>query len=187
MRTATSRLVTGLILALGMTASAQAGESTMQKGFAIAPVPLNLAGKNPALVGEGSYIVNAIGGCNDCHTWPSYAEGGNPFMGQPKQINTARYMAGGRFFFSAPYPASLRGCVISRNLTPREGKPGGFTFEQFAHALRTGEDARDTNVPPRLMQVMPWPVHQEMTDRDMRAVYEYLSAIPPIAGFSPCP
>ena len=109
-------------------------------------------------------------------------------MGQPKRINTERYMAGGRFFVSAPYPASLRGCVISRNLTPREGKPGGFTFEQFAHILRTGEDARDTtHTPPRLLQVMPWPAHQEMTDRDLHAVYEYLSAIPPIAGFSPCP
>lgn len=25
---------------------------------------------------------------------------------------------------------------------------------------------------------MPWPVFQSMTDRDLRAIYEYLSAIP---------
>jgi hypothetical protein len=36
-------------------------ESQIQQGFAIAPVPLNLAGKNRALVGLGSYLVNAIG------------------------------------------------------------------------------------------------------------------------------
>ena len=34
-------------------------ESKMQQRFAIAPVQLTLAGKNPELVGLGSYIVNA--------------------------------------------------------------------------------------------------------------------------------
>jgi hypothetical protein len=38
------------------------------KGFAIAPVPLNLTGKNLNLVGLGSYIVNAQGDCNGCHS-----------------------------------------------------------------------------------------------------------------------
>jgi hypothetical protein len=40
----------------------------IQLGFAIAPVPLNLVGKAPALVGLGSYIVNAQADCNGCHT-----------------------------------------------------------------------------------------------------------------------
>ena len=34
-------------------------ESRILRGFEIAPVPLNLEGKNRALVGLGSYIVNA--------------------------------------------------------------------------------------------------------------------------------
>ena len=38
------------------------------KGFRIAPVPLNLHHLDPTLVGLGSYIVNAQGACNDCHT-----------------------------------------------------------------------------------------------------------------------
>jgi hypothetical protein len=29
---------------------------------------------------------------------------------------------------------------------------------------------------------MPWPIHQNMTDHDIRAIYEYLSAIPCIEG-----
>jgi hypothetical protein len=58
-------------------ASAQ-GDSQVRRGHDIAPVPLNLSGLNPALVGLGSYIVNAQGGCNDCHTSPSYAPGGKP-------------------------------------------------------------------------------------------------------------
>jgi len=36
-------------------------------GLRIAPVPLHFKGKNRELVGLGSYIVNAQGGCNDCH------------------------------------------------------------------------------------------------------------------------
>ena len=42
--------------------------SKIKIGFAIAPVPLNLAGKNRALVGLGSYIVNAQADCNGCHS-----------------------------------------------------------------------------------------------------------------------
>ena len=34
-------------------------------GYDIAPVTLNTRGKNALLVGLGSYIVNAQGGCND--------------------------------------------------------------------------------------------------------------------------
>jgi hypothetical protein len=42
-------------------------ESRIQKGFASAPVNLNLTGKNRALVGLGSYLVNTAGDCNGCH------------------------------------------------------------------------------------------------------------------------
>lgn len=64
-------------------------ESRIKRGFEIAPVQLKLAGKNRALVGMGSYIVNAVGDCNGCHAGPSgeYATGGNPFLGQPKVVN----------------------------------------------------------------------------------------------------
>jgi hypothetical protein len=34
----------------------------------LAPVPLNVAGKNRALVGMGSYLVNAVANRNGCHS-----------------------------------------------------------------------------------------------------------------------
>src|SRR6266550_303116 len=55
-------------------------KSEVKIGFEIAPVPLNLKGKNRDLVGLGSYIVNAQGGCNDCHTCPSYDPNDNPYI-----------------------------------------------------------------------------------------------------------
>jgi hypothetical protein len=142
-------------------------DSRIQQGFAVAPVSLDLKGKNPALVGLGSYIVNAQGGCNDCHTCPSYAPGHNPFEGGDGQINSINYLAGG-----APFGPGL----ISANLTPdSNGRPAGLTFEQFLTLLRSGRDPHDPN---HILQVMPWPIFKNMTDRDLRAVYEYLSAIP---------
>jgi hypothetical protein len=149
------------------------------RGFQIAPVPLDLQGKDLALVGLGSYIVNAQGGCNDCHTNPPFAPGGDPHMGQPKQINAARYLAGGTEF----------GPVTSRNLTPdAQGRPAGLTFDEFRRVLRTGVDLK--HLPPHvpseqndLLQVMPWPIYREMIDRDIRAIYEFLRAIPRREGF----
>jgi hypothetical protein len=142
-------------------------ESRIKRGFDIAPVPLDLTGKNRALVGLGSYIVNAQGGCNDCHTHPAYVPDEGPFLGLPTQINAAQYLTGGRQF----------GPFTSRNLTPdATGKPAGLTLEQFQNVLRTGQDPEGP--PGDLLQVMPWPVYGNMVDRDFRAIYEYLRAIP---------
>jgi hypothetical protein len=144
--------------------------SRIQQGFDIAPVHLDLQGKNRALVGLGSYLVNAVASCNECHTNPSYAHGGNPFMGQPKQVNTTHYLAGGMQF----------GPFTSRNLTPEDGLPAGHTFDEFLQIMRHGTDFDHAH--PQmgpLLQVMPWPVFQDMTDRDLRAIYEYLRTIPP--------
>ena len=138
------------------------------QGFRVAPVPLTYDRRDREqreLVGLGSYLVNAVGGCNDCHTNPSYVPGGDPFMGQPKQVNAAHYLAGGQQF----------GPFTSRNLTPENGLPAGRTFAQFKRQLRTGADLDN---PGQLLQVMPWPTYQSMTDHDIRAIYEYLKAIP---------
>jgi hypothetical protein len=151
-------------------------ESKIKTGFAIAPVPLNLRGKNRALVGLGSYIVNAQSACNDCHTQPNYAPGGDPFLGQTEQINTAGYLGGGRVFF---------GPIISRNLTPdKTGLPlGGAPLSEFIEIMRTGVDPDHAHPAfGPFLQVMPWPVYRNMTDRDLRAIYEYLSAIPCVEG-----
>ena len=138
--------------------------SRVAVGYRINPVDLRLRGKNRLLVGLGSYLVNAGGGCNDCHTHPSFAPGGDPFKGETEIINTAQFLAGGRQF----------GPITSSNITPDEhGRPAGLTFEQFEHLLRTGEEEDG-----KILQVMPWNVYGKLTRFDLRAIYEYLSAIP---------
>ena len=161
---------TGVAALVGAAASysgpADPSDSRVQIGFNIAPVPLNLTRKNRALVGLGSYLVNAVGGCNDCHTHPNYVAGGDPYLGQTEIINASQYLAGGRVF----------GPFTSANITPdANGLPAGLTFEEFEHLLRTGEDP---DAPGMLLQVMPWTIYGNMSEHDLRAIYEYLSSIP---------
>jgi len=191
---ATGSVLAGFILLIFLgyarTTIAQGSNenSQIQIGMNIAPVRLDLKGKNRSLVGLGSYIVNAQGGCNDCHTWritdeasnagSNYEEGGDPFLGQPEQIYAAGYLAGGRKF----------GPFTSRNLTPNgDGLPARLTLDLFITTLRTGVDSKSGHpqISP-LLQVMPWPVYANMTDRDLTAVYEFLRSIPCVGSSARC-
>ena len=206
-----------LVILMGMLITSRHGqasqdgrneeESEIRRGFAIAPVPLNLEGKNRALVGLGSYIVNGQGDCNGCHSAGPPTEfivpKGNPYFLSPpfsgkEQINPATYLGGGNDFGGYPAPDSPLH-IISRNLTPdKTGRPeGGNTFEQFVEIIRTGVDmdhlhptctgdSTENCVPfpfdGSRLQIMPWPVYRNMTNHDLRAIYEYLSAVPCIEG-----
>jgi hypothetical protein len=148
--------------------------SQILQGYKIAPVHLNLKGKDWALVGLGSYLVNTTG-CNDCHTHPNWADGGNPYLGQPEQINTAQYLTGGRTF-GTDTTVSPPVAIVSANLTPDQtGKPAGLNLKQFRDVMHSG---RDPDEHGRLLKVMPWPLYQWKTDRELEAMYEYLRAIP---------
>ena len=189
------------------TAAAHDGDdfedSRVRRGFDIAPVPLNLKGKDRALVGLGSYLVNSVASCNDCHSADpatEYAPGGNPYFkgSPPKVVNQTTYLGGGRNF-GPLIPGTP--AIVSRNLTPdRSGKPaGGMSFAEFREVLRTGVDLDHlhpncsatvtSNCFPagqpfdgNLLQIMPWPILQSFTDRDLRAIYEYLRSVPCISG-----
>ncbi|MDQ2948128.1 MAG: hypothetical protein M3Y27_19700 [Acidobacteriota bacterium] len=197
-----------LIVGLGVSASRAddddyGGErSRVRIGYAVAPVPLNLRGKDRELVGLGSYIVNVVADCNGCHSPPplTYAGGGNPYFkgNQPKVVNQAVYLGGGQDFGQL-VPGTPN--IVSRNLTPdKSGRAeGGRSWPEFRQIMRTGVDLDHlhpncsasvmTDCFPAqqpfdgdLLQVMPWPAFQSLTDHELRAIYEYLSAIPCIAG-----
>jgi hypothetical protein len=159
-------------------------ESLIKIGFEIAPVHLNLEGKNPDLVGLGSFIVNSPGECNGCHTAGgppnfNYANGGNPYLGQPQKTDRANYLAGGTPFGPAlpasaavggyppgsqppSYPPAEYGeyvgpTIITRNLTPdKTGRAeGGRTLEQFKEILRQGTDL--DHIHPTCTAALPTP------------------------------
>jgi hypothetical protein len=93
-------------------------EQFVHIGYAIAPVPLNLEGKNRDLVGLGSFIVNAQADCNGCHTAGgppnfNYANNGNPYFFSQllgTKTDPTTYLAGGTPFGQAvPSSASVGG------------------------------------------------------------------------------
>jgi hypothetical protein len=142
-----------------------------------------LAGHNPYFLSQGPK-----------KTDPStYLAGGAPF-GTALPFNVGKGKA---------YKGYLGPVIVSRNLTPdKNGLPeGGHTLSQFMEILRTGADLDHIHrtctsptggpsgtptpancIPPPVdgsrLQIMPWPDFQDMTDYDIRAIYEYLSAIP---------
>lgn len=168
----------GLIAALGTTVQGQGqgqGQgnegSEVQAGRRAVPpeITLNLAGKNKSLVYEGSYYINGVSDCGGCHNAPE----GDPANPIPLED---RYLAGGQDF----------GPVFTRNLTPdATGKPAGLTFDEFLAVIRVGRDWK--NLPPNVgnpdtLIIMPWMAFRFGTDRFVRAMYEYLSAIPCLPG-----
>jgi hypothetical protein len=102
--------------------------------------------------------------------------------------------------------------IVTRNLTPdKNGLPeGGMTLAEFKEILRTGADMDNIHptcisptggpsgtptpaycIPPpvngALLQIMPWPVFHNLSDGDIDAIYEYLSAIPCIDNTTSTP
>jgi hypothetical protein len=152
-----------------------------QQGKLITPVTLNLSGKDPEVVYLGSYLVNAQGGCNSCHTCPSY-KATNPFIvlssalgpvTTPGPINAARFLAGGT-------PFSIHGNsgngIVSANLNPNSaGLPNGMTFDDFTNAMQNGQVS---SKPGHILQFHPWPIYRKMYTNDLFAIYEYLSSTP---------
>jgi hypothetical protein len=220
----TSLTVFAIVFALGISVSLSPGRAAydnngaqdekemIQIGLTTAAtsgIYLNMAGKDPDLVGLGSYLVNVAGDCNGCHTQnPSteYLPAGNPYLLVPpngpfigvKKINPKTYLGGGSDFGVFPSPGGTVH-IISRNLTPgKSGMPeGDHTLAQFMQIIRTGIDL--DNAHPNCsnlintnclfapfdgskLQVMPWPNFQNMTDRQITAIYTYLSAIPCLEG-----
>jgi len=137
-------------------------EALVQAGLNISPVPLNMTGKDRNMVGFGSYLVNAIGDCNGCHTGggpPSfnYTNDGNPyfsatsfFLGNPlprkTKVDPSTYLSGGSDFPPVGTPTGPNMYpgpdMITRNLTPdKNGVPeGGMTLDQFRQVMRSGAD-----------------------------------------------
>jgi hypothetical protein len=126
---------------------------------------------------------------------------------QPATFNQATYLNGGQNFgtvgpgvvtnvnsplFAGP---GLGPNIITRNLTPDyTGYPeGGHDLGSFIDIMRTGHDYDQLHLncsqtvtdncylPPvngALLQVMPWPKFQHMTDHQLTAIWTFLRAVP---------
>ncbi len=180
-----------LVLSVGMTSCAQsppAGADSEDPQTAASTPP------TPDAVARGEYLVT-LGHCHDCHTpWAMTDEGrpepdmsrmlsGHPAdleMPVPPDLAQSPWVwigAGTNTAFAGPW-----GISYAMNLTPDPSGMGAWDEEIFIEAMRTGQHWGQSRpiLPP-----MPWPNLAKMTDEDLKALFAYLSSIPPISNQVP--
>lgn len=109
----------------------------------------------PDLIARGAYLAGAAD-CVTCHT--DSAHGGRPY-------------AGGRAI-ATPF-----GTFYSPNITPDpDTGVGRWSETQFLRALRDGVRADGANLFP----VFPYTSFTRIVDADARAIWAYLSSLPPV-------
>jgi mono/diheme cytochrome c family protein len=132
-----------------------------------APVPVDLTNKSTLLAQRGAYLVRLIN-CQNCHSTVSQPAGTDAAKDGWK-VTQQYYLSGGK----------VQGGVKVANLTPDAlGNPAGLSLKQFKAAMKQGVSSIDSS---KKIVSMPWPTYAEMTDTDVKAIYEYLRSIPPLA------
>lgn len=116
----------------------------------------------------GEYVINAAA-CIECHTNTVKGER----VGQP--------FAGG-FAFAFPDGSVLR----SPNITPHP-TDGIGAWDKAMFIARFKQYADSAYVPAKVapgdfQTVMPWTMYATMTEEDLGSIYDYLAALPPVAG-----
>jgi hypothetical protein len=109
-------------------------------------------------VKRGEYLVR-LGGCETCHT-PTNQEGFIPGM----------EFAGGTVF------RHDNQADASSNLTPDPSGIGAMNEHKFIQIIRTGKSGTRA-----LNSAMPWYFYRDMTDSDLKSVFVYLKALPPVS------
>ena len=142
------------------------GNLAQRAGVALASVflaaVLTGAASAETLRERGSYLVNTIASCGNCHT-PKDAAG---------RAIRVKDLAGGLEFDDPDV-----GHVIPPNITPDpETGIGKWSAAQIVAALRDGKRPDGTIIGPP----MPIPVYRELSDRDAAAIAEYLRSVRPI-------
>ena len=133
------------------------------KVFFLRPLPAATETAPPrgATADYGKYLSQHVGLCADCHT---------PRGGLQQKADKSRLFAG-----MAHPPEGFP--VKPSNITPdQETGIGKWSEADFIKAIRTGNTPEGDMLDP----FMPWHQLQRMTDDDLRAIYLYLRAVPPI-------
>ncbi|MDP2068239.1 MAG: diheme cytochrome c-553 [Lutibacter sp.] len=150
------------------------------------------------LVARGSYLVNAIG-CDDCHSPKKMTPQGpiidldRRFSGHPSdetlyKIDKNNIGPGKWIFMNNSLTAFVGpwGVSFGANLTPDDTGMGNWTFDNFKTALREGKfkGIKDQRM---LLPPMPWQNFKNLTDSDLRAMFEYFKTVKPIKNIVPNP
>ena len=120
----------------------------------------NAAAETP--LERGTYLVQGIAGCGNCHT--TRGPDGRPLAGME--------LAGSSDFFDVPEMH-----INTPNITPDpETGIGGWSDEQIITAIREGRRPDGRMLGP----FMPFEMYRGISDTDVKAIVAYLRQVPPV-------
>lgn len=151
------------------------------------------------LVARGKYLVT-IGGCHDCHSPKKFGPNGveldesRLLSGHPQgsplpPVDTRALKPGYWVLFTGDVTAAVGpwGISYAANLTSDSATGiGSWSEATFVKTLRTGKHLGQEGGRP-ILPPMPWQTIGQMTDEDLKAVYTYLQALPPVKNQVPAP
>jgi mono/diheme cytochrome c family protein len=146
-----------------MSALLRAGVIVVCLGAAIgwgvtrpAPMPTSIAPEHQASAAAGEIIFLAAG-CSSCHAAPGA-------KGEDKLVLTG----------GAAFPSDF-GTFYAPNISPdRVHGIGGWTLEEFAHAVRNGVSPQGQHYYP----AFPYAAYSHVTDADIADLFAYIRALP---------
>jgi mono/diheme cytochrome c family protein len=113
---------------------------------------------------RGSYLVNSIGACGNCHARDPAGD-----------VRPGAVLAGGVAFDTID--PSLPGHVVAPNITPdQETGIGTWTKTDIVLALRNGKRPNGSIIGPP----MPIPLYRQLSDQDATAIAAYLLSTKPV-------
>jgi mono/diheme cytochrome c family protein len=146
----------------------------IRRGMVLQPLTAvtSLDATTDARIGRGSYLINAIARCYNCHSNP----GRTTAAGTP--LNTATWLSGGatgaRVFTIVGVVRSMPANLVGAT----HGFFGELTsdFTTFEGIIQTGTHVDDATAPP-LAAPMPWQHLRLLTVDDLASIYTYLHGV----------
>jgi mono/diheme cytochrome c family protein len=124
----------------------------------------------PERLARGTYLVNHVTACMECHSSHKWDEHEAPIEAQSLGAGQEISVKG------------LPGQVVAPNITPDpETGAGAWTDDQLARAIRegVGHDGR------ALFPLMPYQHYRHMSDEDVASIIVYLRSLPPVRRRQP--
>ncbi|MBP0905043.1 diheme cytochrome c-553 [Mariniflexile gromovii] len=150
-------------------------------------------------VRRGEYLVGIMD-CAACHTPKLFTPNG-PVLDEsrlfsgfnsnnelPKLSNTELELAKKWVLFSGDMTSSVGpwGISYTANITSDDTGIGTWSFEQFERAIRKGKYKGLENGRP-LLPPMPWQAYKDLSETDLRAIFDFLKSTKPIENIVPPP
>lgn len=149
-----------------------------------------------SMIKRGEYLVATIG-CGDCHTPKIMTEKGpapdmDRFLsGYNASVPLGEYDTtlanSGRwalFYGDLTAAAGPWGLTFASNLTPDPTGLGNWTYDNFRKVMKEGKYKGIDNSRP-IMPPMPWQNFANMSEEDLKSIFEYLKTIKPVNNLVP--